>query len=275
MKTLPYFDAILEGRRRGDPAALAFDRYVHWGFWDDPARADPGGADLAAAMARLDSEVLAAADIRDGQAVLDAGCGFGGTLSGLDALRRGMTLVGLNLDPRQLAVARQRLRPAASNSLTWLRADACELPFADASFDRVVAVECVFHFPSRARFLKEAARVLKPGGRLSLSDFVPVSLAGRGTWLARRLEAIVERGYGPSRGWDEGTYADMARAAGLAVVADRDVTAHTLPTYPNLRRLLKAGGREAAELLLWPTRVLEWLSRLGLLRYRIVAFGKP
>src|SRR5438034_5931485 len=44
-------------------------------------------------------------------------------------------------------------------------ADACALPFPDASFDRVLAVECIFHFPSRLRFLKEAARVLKPGGR--------------------------------------------------------------------------------------------------------------
>ena len=42
----------------------------------------------------------------------------------------------------------------------------------DAAFDRVLAVECIFHFPSRLQFLKEACRVLRPGGLLALSVII-------------------------------------------------------------------------------------------------------
>lgn len=162
---LPYFDILLEGRRRGEPAARAFERFVHWGYWDEPARATLDLGEFDAAMERLNAEVLAGAALADGQAVLDAGCGFGGTLAGLARDLPRAALTGLNIDARQLEHAR-RAAPAAR----FVEGDACAMPFPDASFDRVLAVECVFHFPSRLRFLKEAARVLRPGGRAALSE---------------------------------------------------------------------------------------------------------
>ena len=77
-------------------------------------------------------------------------------------------------------------------------------------------------------------------------------------------------------GWCDGDYAAMARAAGLRVVLDRDITANTLPTYPVLTGLLRSPETpsEAGRRMLWPTRLLEWLSRLGFVRYRVVAFEK-
>lgn len=268
---LPYFDIILEGRSRGEPASEALSRFVHWGYWEDPSKAELTQASLGSAMERLNGLLLEAADLRDGQALLDAGCGFGGTLASVAASRRGMRTTGLNIDARQLAYAR-KTAPASS----WVVGDACVLPFASASFDRVLAVECIFHFPSRRAFLKEAARVLKPGGVLALSDFVPRNPDGRPYWLGNLLGDRVARGYGVlGSGWPDGDYAAMARQVGLEVVFDRDITANTLPTYPILLGLLKGSeGPKAADLRL-ATRLLDWSSRLGLIRYRVLSFVRP
>lgn len=268
---LPYFDLLLEGRRKGDPAAEVFSRYVHWGYWPEGARADGTAADFARAMDRLNDEVAAGARLEEGMTVLDAGCGFGGTLAGLSARLPRARLVGVNFDRRQLEAA-------VPSRARFLRADACALPLASGSLDAALAVECIFHFPSRLAFLKEAARCLKPGARLSLSDFVPARLTpGRGGFVGRWLEDRIALGYGRAgAGWEDGGYAEMAEKAGLVVETDRDVTRRTLPTYPFLLRLIKDSGFGGPEKrMLWPTRLLYWLSAAGLLRYRIVSFLKP
>ena len=270
MIDLPYFDLLLANRE--EAAAKVFERYVHWGYWEDPSRATRDLAEFAAAMDRLNDEVLAGAELADGQSVLDAGCGFGGTLASLGSRYKGMKRTGVNIDARQLAYAR-----LTAPGVEFVEADACALPFPGASFDRALAVECIFHFPSRARFLSEAARVLKPGGLLSLSDFVPVSTRGHGGPLGRWLESRIAEGYGHcGDGWRDGGYAEMAAAAGLEIVLDRDVTAQTLPTYPILLDLIRSRSLEGPEgRMLRPTQLLMWLSNLRIVRYRIVAFRKP
>lgn len=267
---LPYFDLLLENRE--EAAAKVFSRYVHWGYWEDPSSATLDLEEFAAAMDRLNDEVLAGGDLADGQAILDAGCGFGGTLGSLKARYPKARLTGVNIDSRQLTLAR-----LAVPGVEFVEGDACALPFPDGSFDRALAVECIFHFPSRAAFLKEAARVLKPGGLLSLSDFVPASTSGHGGPVGRFLEGQISKGYGKcGDGWKDGGYAEMAAAAGLEIVLDRDITAETLPTYPILLGLIKSRSLEGPEgRMLWPTRLLMWLSNLRLVRYRIVAFRKP
>lgn len=226
-------------------------------------------------MDLLNQLVLDAAEINDGQSLLDAGCGFGATLASIDKSRSRMKLTGLNIDPRQLEVARETVTPKAGNSLEFVEGDACKLPFHDASFERVTAVECIFHFPSRFAFMKEAARVLKPGGVLSLSDFVPKDPNAPPTWLGTWLGKQVEKGYGHlGDGWPEGDYATMAAKAGLTLASDRDITENTLPTYPILLGLLAGSSGPKVRALRWGTRLLDWSSRMGWVRYRVVSFSK-
>ena len=271
---LPYFDLILEDRSLGGDAGETFDRFVHWGYWEQPGSATGTREDYLSAMARLNSAVLDAADLDSGQRILDVGCGFGGTLSVIDRCFDRVRLTGVNIDRRQLEVARESVRPSPGNSIHFVAGDACRLPFPDASFDRVIAVESAFHFPSRQLFLSEAARVMKKHGRLALSDFVPQAANSGpiGRWLQNRLEPAYGR---IEVAWPNGRYWKLGERTGLSCFMDRDITRQTLPTYPYVKKLWRrTGGLEANRALVRATMILQWLSRLGVVRYRVLAFSR-
>jgi hypothetical protein len=149
-----------------------------------------------------------------------------------------MELTGVNHDPRQLDAC-HRVRPRPDTILRWVEADACRLPFADASFDRVLCVEAMFHFRSRDAFLREAFRVLRPDGRLVVTGILLSPPADDDA--ARAVYADLLAAYGP---WPEpwssaGLLGSRFAAAGFADVAVADLTAATLPSY---RFLLPDGG---------------------------------
>jgi SAM-dependent methyltransferase len=272
---LPYFDRILEALQTGDPTITqAFGTHVHWGYWDHTARADGSVADFANAQRRLAWQVVRAADVSDGSAVLDVGCGFGGTLADVNERYGGLDLVGLNIDPRQLERARRLVVPRPGNRVRFVAGDACALPFADGCFDTVLVVEAIFHFADRARFLCEARRVLRPGGRLALCDFVPrFVIPAVWDFFERRFKPVVNRLYGPSDMRCTLTdYRRLARRADLRLVVRRDITEGTRPTYPVLGPLVRriAPYPDEAEQVI---RRVEFTTRLGLLRYLVLAFA--
>jgi SAM-dependent methyltransferase len=92
-----------------------------------------------------------------GQRVLEIGCGFGGLLAALE--QRGSEAVGIDIDQRRADYVRSRGHTAEV-------ADAAELPFPDASFDVIVTDSVIEHLPDLFGSLREARRVLRPGGTL-------------------------------------------------------------------------------------------------------------
>ncbi|MDP8952916.1 MAG: class I SAM-dependent methyltransferase [Actinomycetota bacterium] len=104
-----------------------------------------------------------------------------GTGRNLPFYPEGVRLTGIELSPQMLAIARRRAREL--NAGPELRiGDAQDLPFPDASFDTVVATLALCTIPNDRRAVAEAARVLRPGGRLLLlehvrSPLLPVRLA--------------------------------------------------------------------------------------------------
>ena len=120
-------------------------------------------------------ETLKRLDARPGDKVLDAGCGTGALLHALSSQHPKLELAGLDLSPEMLGVAGARL--GGSVELRQGRMEA--MPFGDARFDLVVSTS-VFHYLRRPdEALAEAWRVLRPGGRILITDWCDDYLACR------------------------------------------------------------------------------------------------
>lgn len=134
--------------------------FFNVGYWA------PGVQDQVEACERLVHELLLTFPNHAGR-VLDLACGLGATTNYLTRYYRPSDVVGVNLSTRQLDHCREQL-PAC----TFHQMDAAALDFPDGSFDRILCVEAAFHFQTRADFLREAYRVLRPGGWITVSDIL-------------------------------------------------------------------------------------------------------
>lgn len=152
--------------------------------------------------------------LQGGERVLLVGCGTG---LDLDAIAPDVAVAGIDVAPRMLARARDRAVRRGHPADLRL-GDARALPWADGEFDAVILHFILAVAPEPEQIAREAARVLRAGGRVSILDkFVP---AGRRPSLARRALNLVTRAL----------FSDLNRsleplleAAGLRLTADRAV----------------------------------------------------
>ena len=119
-----------------------------------PLLFEPYAADLASRL-RFDA----------GDALLELACGTGIVTQHLVAgLPRGASLTATDLNEAMLAIAQNKIDHM--EPVTWEAADACALPFGDDWFDAVVCQFGLMFFPDKPLALREAHRVLHPGGSL-------------------------------------------------------------------------------------------------------------
>ncbi|AFZ43592.1 Methyltransferase type 11 [Halothece sp. PCC 7418] len=132
------------------------------------------------------------------QNILDVGCGIGGSTLYL-AQKFNATAQGVTLSPEQAKRGTERATEAnLADRARFQVANALDLPFADQTFDFLWSLESGEHFPDKAKFLQEAYRVLKPGGKLLMATWChrPTdSLAGELTTDEKQHLAEIYRVY--------------------------------------------------------------------------------
>ncbi|MEV0698363.1 methyltransferase domain-containing protein [Saccharopolyspora sp. NPDC050389] len=199
----------------GDMFTALLDGSLHFGLWDDATTRTMREA--ADNMTDLMIEKLA---VEPGQSVLDIGCGIGEPAVRL-ARARNVDVVGVNVSRQQLAAATERAAAEGlQDRVRFEFADALDLPFPPESFDAAWLFESLLHMPDRLRALSQAARVLRPGGRLAVADFIR-----RGPDLDEQT-AVEERlaGFHISEMPTLEDYAETVAEAGLVMVEAIDVS---------------------------------------------------
>jgi tocopherol O-methyltransferase len=200
----------------------------HFGYWDHRA------ADHPSSLLRSNEILAEIAGIGPSDRVLDAGCGLGGSTFWL-ARNRAVSAVGIALGETQLKIAallaRQRM---LSERVVFVCADFTACPFPPESFDVIWVQESLCHTPQKPAFYREAVRLLRPGGRLIVAEFMR-SRRNLDRKSARLLQRWLD-------GWaipdldSSDEHVRAAREAGLVHILVRDVTARTRPSLRRLHR---------------------------------------
>jgi cyclopropane fatty-acyl-phospholipid synthase-like methyltransferase len=137
---------------------------LHYGYKDGRART------FTASLLRMNEVLMEMAGITAADHVLDAGCGIGGSSIYL-ATHTGCRCTGISLSPKQVEKAKRLARERKLDHLLHFETRSySNTEYPDASFDVVWGLESICYADDKGAFVKEAFRLLKPGGRLIIAD---------------------------------------------------------------------------------------------------------
>lgn len=252
---------------------------IHYGYWDHDTKSH------SQSLLHMNRLLADMARIQPGEKVLDAGCGIGGSSIWL-AENCGVSVIGITLSPEQADMARANAkRRNVADRTDFQVADYCATDFADGAFDVVWGLESVCYSLNKLDFVREAFRVLRPGGRLITADGFALKRAySEDEWKTIRI--CLDGWAIPNLSVPEDFQAHL-QDAGFACISYRDISANTLPsarrmyytallTYPMQRIMAGLRLRTAAQSGNFYTALNQYrIFRDGMAGYGMFCAVKP
>jgi microcystin synthetase protein McyJ len=248
--------------------------WLNNGYWK-VARTYP---DACVAMVEL---LGTRAGLQASDGVLDVGVGFAEQDFVLLDRFKVSHITGIDITPVHVDKARERVAKRGLQKQIDIRlGSATAMEFPDASFEKVLALECAFHFDTRDQFMREAFRVLKPGGTIALADMLPNpgNKPSLMTAFARKYGHIPEANY-----YDREEYARRLSAAGFDDVLVESIREDVFPGMAKYARQRVEGNKKMDEVVVEVSEddraqcrgVEVWERGTGLTDYVIASARKP
>lgn len=253
---------------------LLWGPHIHHGFWEAQEAS-------RVAQEQLIDRLADAVDVGEGNAVLDVGCGMGGSSLRL-AERWHCDVTGITLSPVQRAWASLAARwHGLRDRARFICRDVEATDFGSGAFDVVWSIECTEHLFDKAGFFTRAASWLRPGGRMAICAW-QASNGPRSAAADSLLRQVCEGFLCPSLGSMEG-YLRWMRDAGLEIRCSADLTSQVMQTWRICRErvqrsrvqwLARCAGRDMRSFLQHFDTILNAYAT-GAMRYGLIVAQRP
>jgi SAM-dependent methyltransferase len=248
-------------------AAFPGSTWGNLGLWTDAAQAYPAACEALALL------LAQRAQLTSGCGVLDVGFGYGDQLQLWKQHFDVGHITGIEADAAGIIEARRKLRGFNDVSL-HLSTEYLNLP--SAHFDRVLALDCAYHFAPRSAFFAEAWRSLRPAGRLALTDLVVAD--NTGTASLKSVAALCQ--IPPENLLTQRAYEQSLTDLGFCNVRFELLDQKVLLGFGRFawrllrrssRAMLSAGGLK----ILLTAAIATWLGRNQRVHYMLVSAERP